>query len=70
MKIEVTTREANVIQVAIDHLYEMHIDILNDNKDNMDKDQIRELYHILKMIVGIHAKILHQLNNEFTKQIR
>ena len=67
MKIEITKQEANVIQVAIDHLYEMHTDILNDNKDNMDKDQIRESYHILKMIEEIHAEILHQLNSEPTK---
>ena len=68
MKIEVTTKEANVIQVAIDHLYEMHTDILNDNKDNMDKDQIRESYHILRMIEEIHAEILNALvSAELTK---
>jgi len=67
MKIEVTTREANVIQVAIDHLYEMHTDILNDNKDNMDKDQIRESYHILRMIEEIHAEIARELAVSLTK---
>ena len=68
MKIEVTTKEANVIQVAIDHLYEMHTDILNDNKGNMDKDQIRESYHILRMIEEIHAEILNALvSAELTK---
>jgi hypothetical protein len=30
MKIEITSREANVIQVAIDHLYDEHSDVLAD----------------------------------------
>ena len=67
MKIEVTNQEANVIQVAIDHLYEMHTDILNDNKDNMDKDQIRESYHILRMIEEIQAEIVYKLAFSLTK---
>jgi hypothetical protein len=66
MKIEITKQEANVIQVAIDHLYEMHHDILSDNKDKMDKDQVRESYHILKMIEEIHEEILFRLNTEPT----
>jgi hypothetical protein len=67
MKIEITKQEANVIQVAIDHLYEMHHDILSDNKDKMDKDQVRESYHILRMIEEIHEEILFRLINEPTK---
>ena len=68
MKIEITKQEANVIQVAIDHLYEMHKDVLYEamEKGN-NSDQVRESYHILRMIEEIHEEILFRLVNEPTK---
>lgn len=61
MKINITTKEANVIQVAIDHLYEMHKDVLADNIDTLDVDQIRQSMHILTMIDEIHSEIQSSL---------
>ena len=64
MKIELTKQEANVIQVAIDHLYEEHTDVLADALRTGDNRQTRESYHILRMIVDIHAEIQFQLTQE------
>ncbi len=57
MVIDLTTSEANVIQVAIDHLYDMHKDVLADAKRIGDVRQIRESMHILIMIDEIHGEI-------------
>ena len=62
MKIEITKQEANVIQVAIDHLYEMHEDVLIDALQCGDKDQARISRHIQRMIKDIHEEIEKQLN--------
>jgi len=67
MKIEITKQEANVIQVAIDHLYEMHTDVLADALRDDNNSQARQSYHILRMIEEIHAEILHQLSSKPTK---
>ena len=68
MKIEITKREANVIQVAIDHLYEMHTDVLNEAmQEGNNSRQVRESYHILRMIEEIHAEISEQLLFGLTK---
>lgn len=67
MKIEITTSEANVIQVAIDHLHEEHTDVLADALRTGDNRQVRESYRILRMIEEIHAEIKHQLSSEPTK---
>ena len=67
MKIEITNQEANIIQVAIDHLYEEHTDVLADALRNDNNSQARQSYHILRMIEEIHAEILHQLSSEPTK---
>ena len=61
MKIEITKQEANVIQVAIDHLYEEHTDVLADALRTADNRQVRQSYHILRMIEEIHAEILDAL---------
>ena len=50
MKIEITKQEANVIQVAIDHLADEHSDVLADALRTGDNRQVRESYHILRMI--------------------
>ena len=67
MKIEITKQEANVIQVAIDHLYDEHTDVLADALRIGDNRQARQSYHILRMIEEIHAEITHQLSSEPTK---
>lgn len=62
MWIELTKQEANVIQVAIDHLYEEHTDVLTDAIRTGDKNQARMSYHIQRMIEDIHEEIKEQLN--------
>ena len=64
MWIELTKQEANVIQVAIDHLYDMHTDVLADALRNSDNEQVRKSYHIQRMIEEIHEEIKKQLNKE------
>jgi hypothetical protein len=61
MKIEITKQEANVIQVALDHLYDLHTDVLSDSLCGNNKCQARDSYLILRMIGDIHAEITHQL---------
>lgn len=61
MWIELTKQEANVIQVAIDHLYEMHTDVLADALKNGDNEEARRSYHIQRMIEDIHEAIKEQL---------
>jgi len=61
MKLKVTNSEANVIQVALDHLYDEHKDVLSDAIRSDDKRQIRASYHILRMIDEIHAEIKYNL---------
>jgi hypothetical protein len=67
MKIEITPSEANVIQVAIEHLYEMHTDVLADALRNDNNTQARESYRILRMSEEILAEVIHQLSSEPTK---
>lgn len=61
MKIEITAQEANVIQVAIDHLFEEHTDVLADALRIGDNEQVRMSYHIQRMIGEIHAEIANAL---------
>ena len=61
MNIEITPNEANVIQVAIDHLYELHTDVLADALKTGDSEQVRLSYHIQRMIGEIHAEIANAL---------
>ena len=64
MKINITTKEANVIQVAIDHLYDEHKDILADAIHTHDVYQIRQSMHILIMIDEIHGEIQSSLKSK------
>jgi len=57
MVITITKREANVIQVAIDHLKDEHTDVLADALRHNDNHQVRESYHILRMIDEIHEEL-------------
>ena len=62
MLIQITKEEANVIQVAIDHLFEDHTDVLADAIRNGNNEQVRTSYHIQRMIGEIHAEIEYQLS--------
>jgi Tfp pilus assembly PilM family ATPase len=64
MKLTINKREANVIQVALDHLYEMHADVLADAIRIGDKAQARESYHIQRVIEDLQEEIKHQLQHE------
>ena len=67
MIINITTSEANVIQVAIDHLYDEHTDILADAIRIGDNEQVQMSYHIQRSIKAIHEEIDYQLNLHKTK---
>jgi hypothetical protein len=57
MKIEITKQEANVIQVAIDHLADMHTEVLADSLRTGDNEQVRDSYRILRIIEDLHDEI-------------
>jgi hypothetical protein len=61
MTIEITKIEANVIQVALDHLYEMHKDIVVDSLKNNDTENVRFSSHILSNITEIQEEIKYKL---------
>ena len=46
MRLNITKRDANTIQVALDHLFEMHTEVLADAIRTGDDKQARESYHI------------------------
>jgi hypothetical protein len=46
MYLNISTTDANIIQVALDHLYEDHTDVLADAIRTADNPQARESYHI------------------------
>jgi hypothetical protein len=64
MELTINKREANVIQVALDHLYEMHSDVLKEAIDRGDANQARESYHIQRIIEDIQGEIIYQLKNK------
>jgi hypothetical protein len=64
MTIEITKIEANVIQVALDHLYEMHKDIVVDSLKNNDTENVRSSSHVLSNITEIQEEIKYKLTLE------
>lgn len=64
MYLNITKQEANVIQVAIDHLFDEHTDVLADALKNNDSETARRSYHIQRVIEDIHEEIKNQLNKE------
>ena len=64
MTIEITKIEANVIQVALDHLYEMHKDIVVDSLKNNDTENVRVSSHVLSNITEIQEEIKYKLTLE------
>jgi hypothetical protein len=62
MKINISLFEANVIQVALDHLYEEHTDIQADAIRSGDSIQMSESYHIQSAIEDLQREIQHHLD--------
>ncbi len=67
MTIEITKIEANIIQVALDHLYEMHKDIVVDSLKNNDTENVRSSSHVLSNITEIQEEIKYKLTLELDK---
>jgi flagellin-specific chaperone FliS len=67
MTIEITKIQANVIQVALDHLYEMHKDIVVDALKNNDTENVRSSSHVLSNINEIQEEIKYKLTLELDK---
>ena len=63
MELTINKREANVIQVALDHLYEMHADVLKEAIDKGESHQARESYHIQRVIDDLQGEIIYQLKS-------
>jgi hypothetical protein len=67
MYLNITKTDINVIQVALDHLYEEHTDVLTDAIRTGDDRQARESYHIQRVIEDLQEEFKHQLeHNENT----
>jgi len=64
MYLNITKYDANVIQVALDHLYEEHTDILAESLRDGDNEQTRISYHIQRSIDDIREEIENQLKQE------
>jgi hypothetical protein len=63
MKITINKREANIIQVALDHLYEEHTDVMADAIRTNDQRQARESYHIQRIIEDLQGEIIYKLKS-------
>jgi len=67
MELTINRREANIIQVALDHLYEDHTDVLADAIRTGDDRQARESYHIQRVIEDLQEEIKYKLTLELDK---
>jgi hypothetical protein len=63
MELTINKREANIIQVALDHLFEEHTDVLADAIRTGDDRQARESYHIQRVIEDLQGEIIYKLKN-------
>jgi hypothetical protein len=63
MELTINRREANIIQVALDHLYEEHTDIQADAIRGGDTIQMRESYHIQRVIEDLQGEIIYKLKS-------
>lgn len=63
MELTINKREANIIQVALDHLYEEHTDVMADAIRINDQLQARESHHILRIIEDIQGEIIYKLKS-------
>jgi ribosomal protein S12 len=64
MYLNISTTDANIIQVALDHLFEEHTDVLADAIRTADNPQARQSYHIQRVIEDLQEEIKHQLQHE------
>ena len=64
MNLTINRREANVIQVALDHLYEMHTDVLKEAADKGEYHQAYDSYHIRRVIDDLQCEIIYQLKSK------
>jgi len=63
MYLNINKTDINVIQVALDHLYEEHTDILVESLRDGDKEQTRRSYHIQRTIEDLQEEMKHQLEH-------
>ena len=69
MYLNITKYDLNVIQVALDHLYEEHTDILAESLRDGDNEQAKISYHIQRSIEDLREEMKHQLEHvENTKE--
>ena len=61
MKLKINRYEANVIQVALDHLFELQEDALADGIRTNNQTQIFTSQQIIKSIGDIYAKIQNHI---------
>jgi len=64
MELTLNRREANIIQVALDHLFEDHTDVLADAIRIGDDRQARESYHIQRVIEDLQGEIIYKLKGK------
>lgn len=64
MYLNITKTDANIIQVALDHLFEEHTDVLADAIRIGDNNQVRQSYHIQRVIEDLQEEIKYQLKRE------
>ncbi|NTW91453.1 MAG: hypothetical protein HGA35_05965 [Erysipelotrichaceae bacterium] len=63
MYLNINKNDINIIQVALDHLYEEHTDILVESLRDGDKEQTRRSYHIQRTIEDLQEEMKHQLEH-------
>ena len=63
MELTINKRETNIIQVALDHLYEEHTDVMADAIHTNDQLQARESHHILRIIEDLQGEIIYKLKS-------
>lgn len=64
MYLNITKTDANIIQVALDHLFEEHTDVLADALRIGDNNQVLQSYHIQRVIEELQEEIRYQLKRE------
>lgn len=64
MYLTLTKTDLNVIQVAIDHLYDEHTEVLAGAIRDGDSEQAKQSYHIQRIIEDLQEEITYQLNRE------
>lgn len=61
MYLDITKTEANIIQVALDHLYDEHTEVLASAIREGDSEQAKQSYHIQRSIEDLQEEIIKQL---------